>query len=166
MREIDAATCSYVSGQLALNCQQVVRRAAPLLAFALDPINRHGRHSVIEFCRQQQLHPSTYVSQWFRTVANCAPKATLARIWCVRVYALLARGYRAADVADYLGFSSWQAMDRSIRTTLGVARGEWSQRSTLDREITRLLRYLRPLSLAGISVQDTSSAPTPYSRSA
>ncbi len=122
-----------------------------------------GVATVRGLCRHFGLHPSTFMSRFFRAGLP-SPKQYLAHVRLTYVAALLEmRGLSVSDVAYRLEYSSPQSFGRHLRAITGLTASEFRRRTSLASAIEGLrerlftpyratLRAFHPLNHNGVAV--------------
>jgi AraC-like DNA-binding protein len=154
----DAKACAIARNRLVEGFPEQSKAVYRLFCYALDPERRHGGGSVREYARLSGLCASSVASTWFRAAQSCnvlthlySPKYVLTRLALVRVRALLETRASFPEVARYRGFSSPQALGRTIRVTHGVTpfkwRTCWDARAEFEAFVRHLIPFAHGLSL-------------------
>ncbi len=101
-----------------------------------------GITTVKEFTERIRVHPSTFMSRFFRLDLP-SPKRYLASVRIVYAAALLERrGLSLADVAYRLQYSSPQSFGRHLRSVLGTTASEFRTRYPFDLALDEFLERL------------------------
>jgi len=101
--------------------------------------------TVRRLCRGFGLHPSSFVSRFFR-VRLPSPKRYLATLRLAYIAALLqTRGLSVADAAYRLEYSSPQSFGRHLRAATGLTAGEFRRTMPLSRALDLFVsRFIHP----------------------
>lgn len=104
-----------------------------------------GTPTVRRLCERLGVHPSSFVSRFFRA-ALPSPKRYLAAVRLLYVAALLeSRGLSVADAAYRLEYSSPQSFGRHLRTVTGLTASEFRRSMPLPRALADFrARLLHP----------------------
>jgi AraC-like DNA-binding protein len=147
----DTKACDIARNRLVEAFPEQSKAAYRLFCYALDPERRNGGGSIREYAKLAGSCASTVGSTWFRAALSCnvlthqySAKFVLARLALVRVRALLETGAPLSEVAHYRGFSSPQALGRTIREMHGVAPSKWQTCSDARVEFETFVRHLIP----------------------